>query len=154
MRKKCRRKIWATAPGFSPVAHAIAGACVIDDRALADLQTRELSSLEAMTHGRAGLQEWHDLSAALNLCEVAANMGIGPEALPACAAAQAELVNAARRFEASGHMGLTGAGIAAVRDVLEYHHLQRSSISRSQYEAVIRTTGNRIRSRAKEVFEL
>lgn len=150
-RKSCKRKIYQL---INPVAHAILGACVTDDKTLSDLYTRELSALDAMTHGRAGLQEWHDLAGALNLCEQAALMGIGPEALPACQKAQEALVGAARRYESTKRMGLTGEGIQALRDVLEYHHLQRKSISRSEYEKVIARTGNRIKARTKEVFAL
>lgn len=153
-RKKCKRKHWSTAPGFNPVLHAILGACITDKQALDDLHLRELSGLDAMTHGIGSLQEWHDLSAVLNLCETAANMGIGPEALPVCKLAQAGLIEAARRFESTGRMGLSGTAIQAVRDVIEYHHLQRSSISRSQYEKVIATTTKRIKSKAKEVVEI
>lgn len=43
---------------------------------------------------------------------------------------------------------LTGVGIRAIRDVLEYHDLQRRSISRSQYEAVIRKSQMAIRNSA------
>jgi hypothetical protein len=45
-------------------------------------------------------------------------------------------------------MGLTGEGIKAIRDVIEYHDLQRSSISRSEYERLIRLTSSRIKSGA------
>jgi hypothetical protein len=151
MKKSCKRKHWAL---VNPVAHAILGACITDTKSLADLYTRELSALEAMTHGQAGIQEWHDLSAVLNLCECAANMGIGPESLPYCKTAQDALVAAARRFESTKRMGLTGEGVVALRHVLEYHHLQRSSISRSQYEQVIDKSAARIRSKTLEVFEL
>lgn len=143
-RKQCRRKIWSTA--INPVAHAIAGACITPEVEIAALHTRELSALEAMTHGHGGLQEWYDLNAAVMLCESAALMDIGPEALPACQQAKTALLDAARRFETTGRMGLTATGIQAIRDVLEYHDLQRRSISRSQYEVVIRKSQMAIRN--------
>jgi len=148
MKKQCRRKIWSTT--INPVAHAIAGACITDDKALAELHTRELSALEAMMHGNGGLQEWCDLTAVLNLCETAALMGIGPEALPYCRRGHEELLDAARRFEATGRMGLTGVGIQALREVVGYHDLQRRSIPRSQYEQVIRKT--KVRTKGSEVL--
>jgi hypothetical protein len=49
---------------------------------------------------------------------------------------------------------LTGEGIAALRDVIEYHHLQRQSIPRSKYMKIIRKTAWRIRSHAPEVVEV
>lgn len=152
MRKHCKRKHWNTAPGFNPVAHAIAGACITSDAALSELLTRELSAIESMTHGRGGMQEWHDLYAAIQLCETAAHMGIGQEALPSCKAALAALVDAARRHESTGQMGLSGAGITALRDVIEYHDLQRRSIPRSRYEEVIRKTAIRIKSKTDADF--
>jgi hypothetical protein len=80
--------------------------------------------------------------------------GIGPEALPACHDAQAALVEAARRYETTQRMGLTGPGIQALREVYEYHDLQRSSVSRALYEQMIVKTRHRLTSRAKEVLEL
>jgi hypothetical protein len=146
-RKICKRKIWAT-KGFDAVAHAIAGACITNKASLDALQIRELSAVESITHGHGTVQDWRDLADVINLCETAAKMGIGPESLPACAKAQEALIQAAHRYETTGRMGLTGEGIVALRDVIEYHHLQRQSIPRSQYEEIIRKTAWRIRSHA------
>jgi hypothetical protein len=148
--KVCKRKIWAT-KGFDAVAHAIAGACITNKESLDHLQLRELSALESITHGHGTVQDWRDLADVTNLCETAAKMGVGIESLPACTKAQETLLQAAHRYESTGRMGLTGEGIAALRDVIEYHHLQRQSISRSQYEEIIRKTVQRIRSHAPEV---
>jgi hypothetical protein len=152
-RKHCKRKIWAT-KGFDAVAHAIAGARITNKASLDALQIRELSAVESITHGQGTVQDWRDLADVINLCETAAKMGIGPESLPACAKAQETLLQAAHRYETTGRMGLTGEGIAALRDVIEYHHLQRQSIPRSQYEEIIRKTAWRIRSHAPEVVEV
>ena len=152
-RKHCKRKIWAT-KGFDAVAHAIAGCLITNKASLDALQTRELSAVESITHGRGTIQDWRDLADVINLCETAANMGIGPEALPACAIAQSALLQAAKRVEDTGRMGLTGEGIQALRDVIEYHHLQRQPIPRSQYEQIIKKTAWRIRSHAPEVVEV
>lgn len=140
--------------GFDPVAHAIAGACITNKASLDALQTRELSAVESITHGRGTVQDWRDLADVINLCETAARMGIGPEALPACAVAQETLLQAAKRYEDTAKMGLTGEGITAMRDVIEYHNLQRQSIPRSQYEEIIRKTAWRIRAKGPEVIEL
>ena len=152
-RKVCKRKIWATT-GFDAVAHAIAGCLITNKASLDALQTRELSAIESITHGRGTVQDWRDLADVINLCETAAKMGIGPEALPSCAIAQETLLHAAKRYESTGKMGLTGEGIQALRDVIEYHHLQRQSIPRSQYEQIIKRTAWRIRSHAPEVVEV
>lgn len=152
-RKVCKRKHYATT-GFNAVNHAINGARFVDKPSLNKLLLRDLSSLEAVVNGHGGLQEWWDLTASLNLCETMARHGIGPEALPDCEQAQIELRNTAKRYEASKTMGFTGIGITAIRNMLEYHHLQRQSISRSEYEKFINTTMNRIKSHAPEVEEI
>jgi hypothetical protein len=149
-RKVCKRKHYQT-QGFNAVAHAIAGAGLVDKKSLDKLLLRDLSSLEAVIHGHGGLQEWWDLTASLNLCETMARNGIGPEALVDCELAQKELIQCAKQYEHSKTMGFTKKGIAAIRNMLEYHDLQRQSISRSEYEKFIQTTMNRIRSHAPEV---
>ena len=90
----------------------------------------------------------------MNICEVMAIEGIGPEALPYCKAAQEALEQAALRYQSTMRMGLSGTGINALREVFEYHDLQRRSIPRSQYENMIIKTRQRIQSKAKEVVVL
>lgn len=82
----------------------------------------------------------------VNLCETLGKEGIGPEALPYCKTAEVELIAAARRFQSTQRMGLSGPGITAMREVIEYHDAQRSSISRSEYEKMIRLTKARVQS--------
>jgi len=156
-RKKCIRKHWNTSPGFNPVLHAIAGACVTNKATLDAMVTLRLSALEAMTHGQAGLSDWRELVDLVNTCETAGLSGIGPEVLPWCAKAHQALTDAASRYDASGsqkNMGLSGLGIQAIRELVEYHRLQVASIPRSQYESLLVKTANRVRSGAGDVVEL
>lgn len=90
----------------------------------------------------------------MNISEVMAMDGVGPEALPFCKRAQDALQEAALRYQNTMRMGLTGEGINALRDVFEYHDLQRRSIARSEYEKYIIKTRQRIMSKAKEVVEI
>jgi len=151
MRKKTRRKVYAL---VNPITYAIEGACITPPEMLAGLRLRELSAIDAFAHGKATLREWKDLGDMLNLAETMGMRGIGPEVLPVCKAAQFELVSAAERFERTGKMGLTGPGLTLMRDLFDYHDLQRSSVPRSTYEQLIAVTRNRIMSRAPEVTEL
>ena len=153
-RKKCIRKHWNTSPGFDPVAHAIAGACITNDASLRALTTRILSALESMTTGRAVVSDWRELVDLNNVCETAGRSGLGPEVLPWCKQAEQALTEAAHRYEQSGVMGLSGAGITALRELMEYHRLQILSVSRSAYEALLIKTAHRLRSKAGEVVEL
>lgn len=143
MRKRCIRKKWAL---VDPIAHAIEGASITAPDKLDKLLLRELASLDALAHGKGGLQEWSDMSAVLNLAETMARQGVGIEALPACADAESALIEAATRFQATRRMGLSGRGIQALRDVIEYHHLQRQSISRSEYDRHIQLMTAHVKS--------
>lgn len=148
MKKQCRRKIWKL---VDPIAHAIAGACITTDDCLDPLMTGEKNAIEAMRTGKADIYTWQKLVDMNNICQVMARKGIGPEALVDSMMAEIELQHAAKRFEATGKMLLTGTGLKAINEVLEWHHLQRTSISRSEYERMIEKTRNKLRSRSKDV---
>lgn len=147
-RKQCKRKVWKL---VDCVAHAIAGAGITTDDCLEQLKSKEQAAIEAMRTGNATVYTWQELVDMNNLCQVMARNGIGPEALPDSMMAEIELKHAAKRFEATGKMLLTGTGLRAINEVLEWHHLQRTSISRSEYERMIEKTRNKIRSRSKDV---
>ena len=152
MRKQCRRRVWSTS--INPIAHAIAGACIADTASLNELRKNELKSLEAMKTGEAGVQEWQILCDMMNIAEMMGKSGIGPEVLDHCAAATEALHRAAKRYEATKRMGLSGEGLRALGDIMEYHDLQRTSISRSQYEKMIQKTTNYLKSHGKNVTHI
>jgi hypothetical protein len=143
MKKRCTRKVWAL---VDPVRHAIEGASITPRPMLDYLLVRELSSIEAFARGGAGLQEWHDMASVNNLTQTLASLHIGAEALPDCEKAEAALIEAAARYQATGRMGLSGPGLQALREVIGWHDAQRSSIARSKYERAIRLTEARTRS--------
>lgn len=151
MRKHTRRKVWGL---INPIQHAIQGAAITPSKELDGLRLKELEAVHAFANGTATLQDWHDITAMLNLAETMAKDGIGPEVLPVCEAAQQHLVEAAKRFERIKKMGTTGPGIQSFRDLFAYHDLQRQSVSRAEYERAIARTLGRIRSKAPEVVEL
>lgn len=151
MRKQTKRKIWKL---IDPIRHAILGAGITQDHLLDKLRLTELAALDAMTKGMGTVADWQELTDMMNISEVMALEGIGPEALPYCKAAQDALEQAALRYQRTMSMGLSGTGINALRDVFEYHDLQRRSISRSVYEKMIIKTRQRIQSKAAEVVEI
>lgn len=148
MRKQCRRKIYQL---VDPIAHAIAGAAITTDDCLDQLKEKELAAIEAMRTGQATIYTWQELVDMNNICQVMARSGIGPEALPDSMMAEIELKHATKRYEATGRMLLTGVGLKAIKEVFEWHHLQRLSISRAEYERMLQKTRNKIRSRSKDV---
>lgn len=152
MRKRCNRKIWST--NINPVAHAIAGAAVSDKQSLDKLRLCELSAIDAMTKGMGTTEDWRWLADVVNISETMGKSGIGPEVLPYCQEVQKALLEAADRYQKTGKMGLSGTGITKIKELWEYHDLQRTSIARSEYEKMIRKTANYIKSHGKDVVEI
>lgn len=150
-RKQCRRKVWAL---VNPIAHAIDGARITSGQKLDQLRMRDLSAIDAFSKGKAGLQEWSDIVAMMNVCEHMAFHGVGHEAKPVCHAAHGHLIDAAKRYEKTKRMGLTGPGLQCLRELYAYHDLQRTSIALSEYEHHILATANRIKSGAPEVTDI
>lgn len=152
MRKTCKRKHYVP---VNPITYAISGAAISHGKDVEMARGRELSAIEAFQRGRATLQEWRDLDAMLSLSEMLARMKVGrEEMMPACADAEAVLIAAALRFEATGRMEMDAAGVHAMRELWQYHDLQRGSVARSVYEAAIKKAADRTRSKAPGVIEL
>ena len=151
MKKRTRRKVW---PLVNPISYAMEGAAYAGQDALNRLRLLELAAIEDFAKGKATIYTWQTITDMLNLCEVMARKGIGPEALEACERAQAALVAASKRYEATKRMGTTGEGLQAFRDLFAYHDLQRQSVCKADYEKAIIATRNRIKSRAPEVLAL
>lgn len=152
MRKKCKRKVWSTT--INPIAHAISGAAVADDASLNKLRLCELSAIDAMTKGMGTPHDFRWICDVLNIGETMGKAGIGPEILPFCKKAQEALLEAKDRFDKTGKLILSGVGIKAVKEVWMYHEAQRTSISRSEYEKMIKKTADYIRSHGKNVVEI
>jgi hypothetical protein len=138
------RKVWPT--NIDTIQYAIEGASISGRDKLDKLLMRELSAIDSFTRGNATMQEWQDLVAINNVALTLCGMGVGPEAVTDCQAAEHGLIEAAARFERTGRMGLSGPAIKALRSVIEWHEAQRSAIPRSQYEEAIRLTSARIKS--------
>jgi hypothetical protein len=151
-RKRCNRKVWST--NINPIAHAIAGAAVSDKQSLDKLRLCELSAIDAMTKGMGTTECWRWIADVINIAETMGKAGIGPEVLPYCQEAQTELLAAAKRYQETGKMILSGVGIRAIKDVWEFHDVQRTSIARSEYEKMIRKTANYIKSHGRDVVEI
>lgn len=151
MRKQTRRKRYAL---VNPITFAIEGAAITPDAHLAQLRVRELAALESFRTGTATLQDWSDINAMNNIAETMSRNGIGVEVLSICLQAQDHLIESAKRFEKTRRMGATGPALQCWRDLYEYHDLQRTSVSRSEYERMIKKTTDRVRSGAPEVTRL
>jgi len=152
MRKRTKRKIWAL---IDPITHAIVGASITHRERLDKLRMMEYSALESITKGNGTIHDWRTLVDVLNLSETMARNNIGKdEVLPVCQKAQEALHEAAERYQKSLSMGLSGQGIQAVRELIEYADLQQSSISRADFEKYIQKTRDYIRSNGNLVVEI
>lgn len=138
------RKVWPT--NIDTIQYAIEGAAISSREKLDQLLMRELSALEAFAHGKATMQEWQELVALNNIALTLCSMGVGSEALAECHAAESGLIEAAARFERTGKMGLSGPAMKSLREMIEWHSLQRSSIAHSRYEESIRLTTSRVKN--------
>jgi len=143
MRKRCIRRHWAH---MDPIALAIAGATVASQVDMEKLRLRDLTAIDNFSTGRATLNDFRDVCDIVNLAETMAGMGIGPEVLPVCQAVEQTLLVLKDEFEVRGCMPIWPDETRTLRDLYEYHDLQRSSIDRSTYERAIAKTRNRIRS--------
>jgi hypothetical protein len=151
MRKQTRRKIWAL---IDPIQHGIIGAAITPRQTLDKLRFTEYAALDAITKGMGTIQDWRTLVDVLNLSEMMAKNGIGPEVLPVCQQAQEALHKAAIRYQETMRMGLDGVGIKAIRDLLEYADLQQGSITRAEFERFVQKTKNYIKSNGNLVVEI
>ena len=152
MRKHTKRKVYGLI--YNPIQYVKDGLNATPEAMLNTLRGRELSSLESLAKGKGGLVEWRDMTEMMNLAETLAKSGVGPEVLPACRLAQAELIAAAKRFETTRRMVLTATGLNALRELHAWHDAQRSAISRGEYEKAIETTMLRVKSKACEVVDI
>jgi len=143
MRKQCRRKIWSK---VNPIEYAITGAAITAEDKLDVLRLGELSAIESMVKGNATTADWRILVDMLNIAEIMAINGIGIEVLEVCEIVQKEMEAAAHRYEKTRKMGLSGTGIRYIKELYELHDLQRTSISRAEFERMIDKTINYIRS--------
>lgn len=151
MRKRTKRKIWAL---IDPIQHGIIGAAITPRQTLDKLRFTEYAALDAITRGKGTIQDWRTLVDVLNLSEMMAKNGIGPEVMPVCKKAQASLHKAALRYQETMRMGLDGPGIQAIRDLLEYADLQQASITRAEFERYVQKTKNYIKSNGNLVVEI
>ena len=103
MRKTTKRKHWNL---IDPITHSIVGAAITHRDKLDKLRMLEYSALEAMTKGSGTVTDWRTLVDVLNLSEMMAKNGIGPEVLPICEKAQEGLHKAAMRYQETLNMGL------------------------------------------------
>jgi hypothetical protein len=149
MRKQTRRKIWNTS--ICPVTHAIVGASITNDESLNILRKKENGSMEAFRSGAAKPSDWNNINAVVQLAESMAAANIGPEVMVHVKIAEMHLIDAHDRYKRIGKMGSTGPGLQSFQDIIDYHELQRTAVSRSVYESHIKRVTDMIRSKSPKI---
>jgi hypothetical protein len=149
MRKQTRRKIWDTT--INPITHAIVGASITDEESLDILRKKENGSLEAFRTGAAKPSDWNNINAVVQLAESMAAANIGPEVMVHVKIAEMHLIDAHDRWRRIGKMGSTGPGLQSFQDIIEYHELQRTAVSRSVYESHIKRVTDMIKSKSPKI---
>jgi len=151
VRKRCKRKIWGK---VNTIEFAITGAAITAEDKLDQLRMNELSAIESMVKGNGTVGDWKVLVDMMNISETMGSNGIGIEVLEVCEIVQKEMEAAVKRYETTKKMGLTGTGIKYIKELYAIHDLQRTSISRSEYERMIEKTINYIKSNNHRVVHI
>jgi hypothetical protein len=138
----------------NPIEFAITGAAITAEDKLNQLRMSELSAIESLVKGNGTTGDWKVLVDMMNIAETMGNHGIGIEVLPVCEIVQAEMEAAAKRYETTRKMGLSGTGIRYIKELYALHDLQRQSVSRSEFERMIDKTINYIRSNHHRVVHI
>lgn len=133
-RKKTRRKVWKL---INPVTMAVEGAALPDAKQLDHLRRAELSAIESFRTGAAVDSDHSMMTVMSAIAAVMAHEGIGVEVLPVAKQAWQHMQEAEQRFLKTGKYGITGPALQCLRDLYEYHDLQRTSVSRLEYELAI-----------------
>jgi hypothetical protein len=131
--------------------HAIAGASISDEESLNTLRATESASMAAFRSGSATKQDWNNINAVVRLAESMAAANIGPEVMVPAKIAEMHLLDAQDRFNRLGKMGSTALGLQSFQEIIEWHELQRTSVSRSVYERHIKRVTDMIRSRSSKI---
>jgi hypothetical protein len=127
------------------------GASITDEESLEILRKKENGSMEAFRNGAATPHDWNNINAVVQLAESMAAANIGPEVMVHVKIAEMHLIDAHDRYKRIGKMGSTGPGLQSFQDIIEYHELQRTAVSRSVYESHIKRVTDMIRSKSPKI---
>lgn len=107
--------------------------------------------MQAFRNGVATKQDWYNINAVVRFAESMSEAGIGPEVLVHCKIAEMHLLDARDRFNRLGKMGSTALGLQSFQEIIEWHDLQRASVSRSVYEKHLKRVTDMLRSRSPKI---
>lgn len=138
---------------LTPIEIAARNASITPQAALDELKLVELTSLESIVRGHAS---WIDVQKMADACNIGMTLchdfGIGQaETLLALRAGEASIIRCAARLERTGKIGFTGDELTAVREMLEWCHVQREVIDRKKFKTAMKLTIDRINNNHRVV---
>lgn len=98
---------------------------------------RELTAIESFRDGSAGIKEWSQVFVLAHVAQQCATEKGHDVVAGECTATLSALKDALARYQRTGKMGMTGAGLNAIRSLAESHHVQRNVIPWRAYERLV-----------------
>ena len=145
MNRKPFRSRWSRDANI--LARVVTGVLPTPDGLLERQQAQERDVLEAFEQGTATPRHFQVIADVLNVAETMAYAGIGrDEVLPVCETSQELLLAAKERHDQTGKLTVSDMGAKVLRDLVEYHHLQRTAVDWQTYAKMVERTGQLIRS--------
>ena len=129
----------------NPVLMAIENASLISARRNAEYTSSEIQALKNMATGQFGDHEWVVMVDVANMAEVMAKSGVGHEVIPIAAEAQVVLAHIRKRKKEEGTFTCRPDEIFVLRELQEYHDLQRQSVAYGQYLGFAKRVANYVR---------
>ncbi len=141
MRKKgAPRRKWDLIS--NPVQVAMENSAITSPKRNSEHAAIEVRSIEAFARGEGSIQAWVDIVHMANVAEIMAKNGIGIEVIPLVADAQVQLCDAYVRRKETNVWNMSPTQIYLLRELREYHELQRLSVTYGQYREFMRKSDN------------
>ncbi len=141
----------------NPVLVAMANAAPITDERNNAWLREENEAMDAMALRRGSNLHWNRLVRMANVSEVMAKTGIGVEVIPVAAEAQVVLAQVHERCKPTGKWEMSMDEIHVMRELSEYHNLQRTAVPYGQFmqcfNRVVNTQKTGRVSTPKEILE-
>lgn len=136
----------------NPVLMAIENAAVITPMRNAEYRASEAVAIRNLATGQFGPNEWTVLVDIANMAEIMSKDGIGIEVIPVAAEAQVVLAQIRKRFADTGTWTSRPDEVFVMRELQEYHDLQRQSVAYGQYLAYAKKVANYVKGGNGQTF--
>lgn len=118
----------------NPVTVALQNAATISDEINAAWVREELDAIDAMALRRGNPDHWSHLARMINLAEIMAKKGVGPEVIPVAAEAQVLLARVHMHWKKTGVWEMDMDQVHVMREAHQWHNLQRTAVSYGEYK--------------------